>query len=94
MPNTFFPTKEEFETTIERSFEKLIANRLPNLIRKATEKKYYTIADTCELLDASRRHLQYLRDSGQINFIKNGRKVYFRREDLEKFFDENYIETA
>lgn len=94
MPNTYFPSKEEFEDTIESSFEKLLAEKLPALIRKATEKKYYTIGETCELLDVSRRHLQYLRTSGQINFIKNGKKVYFRREDLEEFFDRNYIEQT
>lgn len=89
----FYPTKKEFQKTVESAFERIMANRLPELIRKATEKKYYTIDETCELLDCTRRHLQYLRSTGQINFIKNGRKVYFRREDLEKFFDSNYIET-
>lgn len=93
MPNTYFPTKQEFEETIERSFEKLLAEKLPALIREATEKEVYTINETCELLDVSRRHLQYLRDSGQINYIKNGKKIYFRREDLQQFFDRNYIET-
>lgn len=94
MPNTYFPTKKEFEETIESSFEKLLAEKLPALIRKATEKDVYTINETCELLDVSRRHLQYLRDSGQINYIKNGKKIYFRREDLEQFFDRNYIDTT
>lgn len=93
MPNAYFPTQEEFRDTIERSFEKLLAEKLPGLIRKATEKKFYTIDETCDLLDVSRRHLQYLRTSGQINYVKNGKKIYFRREDLEDFFDRNYIET-
>lgn len=94
MPTNYFPSKEEFEDTIENSFEKLLEKKLPALIRKATEKKYYTINEVCELLDVSRRHLLYLRQSGQINFIKNGKKIYFRREDLEEFFDENYIEQS
>lgn len=93
MPNQFIASKEEFQNTIESSFEKLIEDRLPALIRKATEKKYYTINEVCELLDVSRRHLQYLRDSGQINHVKNGKKVYFKREDLDEFFDRNYIEN-
>ena len=87
----FFPTKEEFESTIERSFQKLLEDRLPILIQKATQKDTYTIKEVCELLDVSRRHLQYLRDSGQIGYVKNGRKVYFRATDLEDFFDQNYI---
>lgn len=91
MPNTYFASKEEFENTIERSFAKLLSEKLPQLIRKATEKKYFTIDEACELLDCSRRHLQYLRSSGQINFIKNGQKVYLRRKDIEDFFNENLI---
>lgn len=94
MPSQFFPSKEEFQETIEQLFETLIEERLPDLIRKATEKKYYTIAEVCELLDVSRRHLMYLRSSGQINYAKNGRKIYFKREDLEEFFDKNYIQKV
>jgi len=93
MPNTYIPSKTELEKTIERQFEKIIANRLPRIIREATSKEYLTIAEVCDLLDVSRRHLQYLRDSGQINYVKNGRKIYFRREDIKEFFDQNLIEA-
>ena len=91
MPNTYIPSKTELEETIERQFEKIVADRLPKLIKEATSKEYLTISETCELLDCSRRHLQYLRDSGQIGYVKNGRKVYHSREDLKEFFELNYI---
>jgi len=88
----YYPTKREFEETVENTFEKIFSERLPELIRKATEKKYYTIEETCEILDCTRRHLMYLRSSGQINYVKNGRKVYFRAEDIESYFEENLIQ--
>lgn len=91
MPTTYFPSKDEFEKTVEEKFQQVVSERLPSLVRAATEKKYLTISETCDLLDVSRRHLQYLRDSGQIGFVKHNKKIYFRREDLEKFFSENYI---
>ena len=94
MPKIYFPSKDEFEDTIERKFEKILSDKLPALIRKATQKQYFTISDACELLSCSRRHLLYLRQSGQINFVKNGKKIFFKREDLEAFFDDNYIETV
>lgn len=93
MPNQFIASKQEFQDTIERKFEQIFADKLPALIRRATEKKYFTISEACELLDCSRRHLLYLRQSGQINYVKNGKKIYFKREDLESFFDTNYIEA-
>ena len=74
MPKIYFPSQAEFEDTIERKFEKILSDKLPALIRKATEKQYFTISDACELLSCSRRHLLYLRQSGQINFVKNGKK--------------------
>ena len=73
--------------------EEAITKRLPYIIKKATSKDYYTIDDVCEMLDVSRRHLQYLRDSGQISYVKNGRKIYFKAEDLEEFFGVNYIQS-
>jgi len=94
MPKIYFPSQAEFEDIIELKFERILSDKLPALIRKATQKQYFTISDACELLSCSRRHLLYLRQSGQINFVKNGKKIFFKREDLEAFFDDNYTETV
>jgi excisionase family DNA binding protein len=93
MPQQFFPTKEDFQQAVDESFEKIISDKLEALVKRATAKEIYTINEVCDLLDCSRRHLMYLRSSGQINYIKNGKKVYFRHEDLLDFFDRNYIEN-
>jgi len=87
----FFPTKEDFENTVENSLQKIAENTIRDIVRSASGKQYYTIPEVCEKLDVSRRHLQYLRDSGQIGYVKNGRKIYFRAQDLEEFFETNYI---
>lgn len=89
--NTFIPTREELKKTVAEAVEKAVTNRLPEIIRKVTQKEYYTIEEVSDLLDVSRRHLQYLRDSGQLSYVKNGRKIYFKAEDLEAFFESNYI---
>ena len=94
MPSAFYPSRREFQEAVETSFEKLLEDKLPALIRRATEKKYFTIDEACEYLDCSRRHLQYLRNSGQINYVKNGKKIYFRQDDLLEFFDRNYINQS
>ena len=89
--NAYIPSKDEFQKAIKEAVEQAVVQRLPEIISKATRKEYYTIEETCELLDVTRRHLQYLRDSGQISFVQNGRKIYFKAEDLDRFFASNYI---
>lgn len=90
---TYIPSKDELQQAISEAVESAVMKRLPEIIRKATRKEHYTISEVCEMLDVSRRHLQYLRDSGQLTHVKNGRKVYFRAKDLEQFFDENLIDS-
>ena len=90
---TYIPTQEELKKIVSEAVEHAVSKKLPEIIKRSTAKDYYTISEVCDLLNVSRRHLQYLRDSGQIGFVKNGRKIYFRAEDLENFFDENYIES-
>lgn len=92
--NTYIPTRDELQESIKSAVEEAVTSRLPEIIRKATAKEFYTISETCQILDCTRRHLQYLRDSGQVNYIKNGKKVFFRAKDLEKFFDKNYIQQT
>ena len=91
--DTYIASKNELAETISKAVEKAVEHRLPNIIRKASRKEYYTTNEVCEMLDISRRHLQYLRDSGQIGYVKNGRKIYFKAQDLETFFEDNYIDS-
>lgn len=91
--NTYISTKQELEKVVQQAVEKTVAEQLPQILRETSRKEYYTIEETCELLDVSRRHLQYLRDTEQISYVKNGRKIYFKAEDLDKFFNNNYIKA-
>lgn len=91
--NAYIQSRDELHSVIKQAVEEAVSKRLPKIIRKASKKEIYDITSTCELLNVSRRHLQYLRDSGQLSYVKNGRKIYFRAEDLEEFFDKNYIEA-
>ena len=90
---TFISTKEEFKQTIMDAVQQVVTQKLPEIIRRANAKEYYSIGEAIKILNCTRRHLQYLRDSGQIGYVKNGKKIYFRSADLEKFFSNNYIEN-
>ena len=88
---TYIPTKNELQEAIQQAVEKAVLERIPELIRRATSKSHYTIDEACKILSVTRRHLQYLRDTNQISFVQHGRKVWFKAEDLDDFFNINYI---
>jgi len=90
---TYIPTQKELEDTVTKAVFQAVSNVLPEVYRKMSKKPIYNIDEACELLNVSRRHLQYLRDSQQLPYIQNGRKIYFRAEDLEAFFNANKIEV-
>lgn len=90
----YIPTKSEFQKAIAEAVEKAVCDKIPEIVKKSTQKDVYTQDEVCKLLNVTRRHLLYLRNSGQINFIQNGRKIYYRAEDLQNFFDENYIDQT
>lgn len=82
---------KEIEQLVNNAVYHAVSKVLPEVFRKMHKKPIYSNDEVCELLKVSKRHLQYLRDTGQINFVQNGRKIYYRAEDLENFFNMNRI---
>lgn len=82
---------EKIQKLVNDAVAKAVSEVLPRVYRQMYKKPAYTNEEVCELLKVSKRHLQYLRDTGQINFVQNGRKIYYRAEDLENFFNMNRI---
>lgn len=91
--NVFIPTKEEFEEAILRAVRKVMREEMPELVRKATRKKWLTTNDVMEMLQCSRRQVQYLRDSRQIPFSQNGRTIRYNVEDVEDFLNESMVKN-
>lgn len=91
--NAYIQSREELDETVSQAVERVIKKSIPEIVQRATRKEFYTIEEACQYLDVSRRHLQYLRTTNQISYVKNGRKVYFKHEDLQNFMEENYIEV-
>ena len=83
--HAYIPTKEELEEIISRCVKKNIAEALPGAIRKGTRKKWLTTDEVMEILQCSRRHIQYLRDSEQLPYSQNGRTIRYDIDDIEIF---------
>lgn len=67
--------------------------RLPRLVRKATEKPYLTREAVKGLTGWSDRTLQHLRDTRQIPFIQDGRKILYPTQDFYEFLEERRVQT-
>ena len=49
--------------------------------------------DIMQLLHISPRTLQTLRSNGTIPHTRRGRKIYYRRQDIENILRDNYVMT-
>lgn len=90
--NTFIPTKEDLKEIIRDAVQETVDKSLPGAIRKATRKKWLTTDEVMELLQCSRRHVQYLRDSDQLPYSKNGRVIRYDIDDVEEFLNDHKVE--
>jgi excisionase family DNA binding protein len=86
--------EKPLKALISQAVDEAIKPHIERLAATPNMKPVYTIDEVTEMFGVSKRHLQYLRDSGQIGYIQNGRKILFRAEDLNKFFENHYIGRA
>lgn len=61
--NVFISTKEEFEEVIYKAVRKVMREKMPEIIRKATIRKWLTTDEVMDMLQCSRQQVQYLKDS-------------------------------
>ncbi|GAA5522397.1 helix-turn-helix domain-containing protein [Aliifodinibius salicampi] len=90
--NVFIPTKEDLEDIISRKVKETVNEVLPGAIRKATRKEWLTTDEVMEMLQCSRRHVQYLRDSKQLPYSQNGRTIRYHIQDVEAFLNRHKVE--
>ena len=88
----FIPTKEELDDAVYKAVKRVMREELPEIIRKATRKKWLRTDEVMEILQCSRRHVQYLRDSNQIEFYQHARTIRYTREAVEDFLNRVKIE--
>lgn len=55
----------------------------------SADSRWLTQGDVEEILDVSRSTLHRLRKDGSIPFVQHGRKILFRREDVDAFLEDH-----
>lgn len=92
--HAYIPTKKDLEDIISRVTKEIVKEVLPEAIRKATRKEWLTTDEVMEMLQCSRRHVQYLRDSKQLPYSQNGRTIRYNIEDVETFLNRHKVEKS
>jgi hypothetical protein len=90
----YIPTKEDLEKIISRVTKRTVKEVLPEVIRKATRKQWLNTDEVMKMLQCSRRHVQYLRDSEQLPYSQNGRTIRYQIEDVEAFLNNSKVGGA
>jgi len=104
MKNQLVNTTRNFDTNAPLfsltvgQFEELIAGqKKEEVVSVKSEKKIIGIDEVCQMLDYKKPTVYALVHKRQIPFFKpqhGGRKLYFRRDEIEEWMQENRVETT
>jgi excisionase family DNA binding protein len=83
--------KKQIKDLVSEAIREAIEPHIEKMGAVPKMKPVYTVDEVCQMFGVSKRHLQHLRDTHQIGFIQNGRKILFRAEDLYDFFNNHTV---
>lgn len=89
--NIFIPTEQKFREILTDTVDAILERRIPQIMRQANRKEFLTTKEFKELTGCSHRVQQYLRDEGKIPYSQEGRKIFYRTSDIEKFMQERRV---
>jgi excisionase family DNA binding protein len=76
---------------VNRAVKDALKEILPKVIRQASKKEWLKTDEVIEYLQCTRRHIQYLRDSGQLPFPQNGRTIRYHIDDIDTFLKNHKV---
>ena len=91
MSTVYFSTKNELKEVVSKEVRDTVLELLPQAIREASRKEWLDTSDVMELLQCSRRHVQHLRDSGQIVYHQTGRTIRYKRADVIAYLNNGKV---
>ena len=84
-------SKEEFDNTISQVIETAMKKALPAIVKRAVSKPYLTKTELMELTGWSSRQVEYKKSKRELPFIRRGRLVLFRSEDVYAYLNEGLV---
>ena len=87
----YIPNEKEQEKLLENVVTRVLDEKLPTIIRKATRKQWLNNKEAAKYLGRTTRHLQNLRDTRQISFSQNGKTIRYHIDDLEAYLNKGIV---
>lgn len=82
---------DELRQMIADVVARTVTEKVPEIVKSLTQDEYLTTEDVEAEFKISKRSQKHYRDSRQIPFTKHQRKIFYRREDVERFMESNRI---
>ena len=92
--HTFIPDEKTLSQIVEQAVRKTVIESLPEAIRKATRKKWLTTDEVMNILQVSRRQVQFLRDSGKLPFRQTGRTIRYDIDEVENYLNKGKVNAG
>lgn len=83
-------TKNEFKELIKDSVSEILTENATN---KKDQNFYLNIKEACDFLNLARPTIYSLTSKRKIPFIKKGKKLYFKKSDLEIWLNDGKKKT-
>lgn len=89
--NVIVTDHKTLQDLIGEAVAEALAQQLPKLLRDAVRKPLLTRDEVKELTGWSDRTLQHLRDTRQLPFVQDGRKILYPTDGLQEFISSRSI---
>ena len=83
--------KESVKESVKEAFDDVLDD-MYEVMRRAKMKDVINTTELMELTGWSRRHCQYLRDEGKIDFIQDGRMILYPTAKVYQYFEDHLVE--
>lgn len=87
-------TEDQIRKIIRDEVYSILEQSIPEIMRRANRKEYLSTSDFEELTGCGARTQQYYRDEKLIPYSQEGRKIWYKTSDVEKFIDERKIDKS
>jgi hypothetical protein len=91
MPTVIVIDEISIRQIIHEEVASALTEHLPALIAKGTAKQILTDDEVADMVGYSKRALAYRRARGDIAYIKRGRRILYRAEDVQAFLESGRV---